>query len=85
MTGDEPWCEKALLSGFTVDGTFQQYAIGKAASVTKIPKGTPLNAIPPILCRNHRLYPMVGYCPYHTTSSRFIQPLKNLTSWQVKP
>ena len=28
---DEPLCGKALLSGYTVDGTFQQYCIAKAA------------------------------------------------------
>ena len=50
MAGDEPLCEKALLSGYTVDGTFQQYAIGKAAHVARISKGAPLDAIAPILC-----------------------------------
>ena len=50
MAGDEPLCEKALLSGYTVDGTFQQYAIGKATHVAKIPKEAPLDAIAPILC-----------------------------------
>ena len=47
MAGDEPWGEKALLSGYTVDGTFPQYAIGKAAHIAKIPKGAPLDAIAP--------------------------------------
>ena len=50
MAGDEPLCGKALLSGYTVDGTFQQYAIGKAEHVARIPKEVPLDAIAPILC-----------------------------------
>ena len=50
MAGDEPLCEKALLSGYTVDGTFQQDGISKAAHVARIPKGAPLDAIAPILC-----------------------------------
>ncbi|PUU79710.1 hypothetical protein B9Z19DRAFT_1124803 [Tuber borchii] len=47
---DEPLCEKALLSGYTMDDTFQQYAIGKAAHVALILKGAPLDAISPLLC-----------------------------------
>ena len=84
MAGDEPWCEKALPSGYTVDGTFQQYAIGKAAHITKISRRALLDAIAPTLCRNHSLYPMISHYSYNTNSSRFIKPLNNLTSWQVK-
>ena len=47
---DEPLCAKALLSGYTVDGTFQQYAIGKAAHVARLPKDVDLEAVSPILC-----------------------------------
>ena len=50
MARDEPLREKALLSGYTVDGSFQQYATGKAAYVARIPKGVLLDAIAPILC-----------------------------------
>lgn len=50
MQGDEPLCPKALLSGYTVDGTFQQYAIGKAAHVARIPKEVPLDGVAPVLC-----------------------------------
>jgi hypothetical protein len=40
-----PLCPDAQLSGYTVDGTFQQYAIGKAAHVAKLPKDVePFNA-----------------------------------------
>ena len=57
MAGDEPLCEKALLSGYTVNGTFQQYAIGKAVHVARIPKGAPLDAIAPIYLPESRFVP----------------------------
>lgn len=53
---DEPLCPKPLISGYTVDGTFQQYAIGKAAHVARIPKKLPLDAIAPILCAGITVY-----------------------------
>lgn len=53
---DEPLCPKPLLSGYTVDGTFQQYAIGKAAHVARIPKELPLDAVAPILCAGITVY-----------------------------
>jgi len=53
---DEPLCAKALLSGYTVDGTFQQYAIGKAAHVARIPKSCDLEAISPVLCAGITVY-----------------------------
>lgn len=56
QTGDEPLCGKALLSGYTVDGTFQEYAIGKAAHVARIPKDVPLDAVSPILCAGITVY-----------------------------
>ena len=56
QTGDEPLCPHALLSGYTVDGTFQQYTIGKAAHVAKIPKNVPLDAIAPVLCAGITVY-----------------------------
>lgn len=56
QTGDEPLCGKALLSGYTVDGTFQQYAIAKAAHVARIPKDLPLDAVSPILCAGITVY-----------------------------
>ena len=45
-----------MLSGYTVDGTFQQYAIGKAAHVAHIPKDLPLDAISPVLCAGITVY-----------------------------
>lgn len=56
QTGDEPLCPHALLSGYTVDGTFQQYAIGKAAHIAKIPKNVPLDAVAPVLCAGITVY-----------------------------
>lgn len=53
---DEPLCSKALLSGYTVDGTFQQYCIAKAAHVARIPKDVPLDAIAPVLCAGITVY-----------------------------
>ena len=53
---DEPLCSKALLSGYTVDGSFQQYAIAKAAHVARIPKDVDLEAVSPILCAGITVY-----------------------------
>ncbi|KAM0457642.1 hypothetical protein ACHAPV_006536 [Trichoderma viride] len=56
QNSDESLCKKALLSGYTVDGTFQEYAIAKAAHVARIPKGTNLEAVAPILCAGITVY-----------------------------
>ncbi|ROT43580.1 alcohol dehydrogenase, partial [Sodiomyces alkalinus F11] len=53
---DEPLCQGALLSGYTVDGTFQQYAIAKAAHVAHIPGNCDLEAVAPILCAGITVY-----------------------------
>ncbi|KAF7846067.1 hypothetical protein BT93_L5329 [Corymbia citriodora subsp. variegata] len=53
---DEPLCSKALLSGYTVDGSFQQYCIAKAAHVARIPKECDLAAISPVLCAGITVY-----------------------------
>merc|ERR1712230_253292 len=47
---DEPLCPKASLSGYTVDGSFQQYCIAKAAHVARLHKDIPLDAVAPVLC-----------------------------------
>lgn len=39
-----------------VPGTFQQYAIGKAAHVAHIPDGVALDAVAPILCGGITVY-----------------------------
>jgi len=53
---DEPLCAKALLSGYTVDGTFQQYCIAKAAHVARLHKDIPLDAVAPVLCAGITVY-----------------------------
>lgn len=53
---DEPLCPNASLSGYTVDGTFQQYAIGKATHASKLPKNVPLDAVAPVLCAGITVY-----------------------------
>lgn len=53
---DEPLCAKATLSGYTVDGTFQQYCVAKSAHVARIPKDVPLDAIAPVLCAGITVY-----------------------------
>merc|ERR1711915_95211 len=53
---DEPLCAQALLSGYTVDGTSQQYCIAKAAHVARIPKECDLEAIAPVLCAGITVY-----------------------------
>ncbi|KAJ5894271.1 hypothetical protein N7495_005962 [Penicillium taxi] len=53
---DEPLCPNAQMSGYTVDGTFQQYAVGKATLASKIPKNVPLDAVAPVLCAGITVY-----------------------------
>ncbi|KAI0845096.1 alcohol dehydrogenase [Daldinia vernicosa] len=53
---DESLCPNALLSGYTVDGSFQQYAIGKAIHVARIPKDVSLEGVAPILCAGLTVY-----------------------------
>jgi propanol-preferring alcohol dehydrogenase len=53
---DEPLCPKAELSGYTVDGTFQQYCVARAAHVARIPKEIPLDGVAPILCAGITVY-----------------------------
>jgi len=53
---DEPLCLTPKLSGYTVDGTFQQYAIASAKHVAHIPEGVPLDEVAPILCAGITVY-----------------------------
>ncbi|KAI1273611.1 dehydrogenase-like protein [Xylaria sp. FL0933] len=55
-TADESLCPNPDLSGYTVDGSFQQYAIGKAAHVARIPKECNLESIAPVLCAGLTVY-----------------------------
>ncbi len=56
MQGDEPLCPHAELSGYTVDGSFQQFAVANALHVARIPEGTDLAAAAPILCAGLTVY-----------------------------
>jgi len=53
---DEPLCPKPQLSGYTVDGTFQQYCIAMAAHVAILPKDVDMEAVAPILCAGITVY-----------------------------
>lgn len=49
-------CESADLSGYTHDGSFQQYATADAVQAAKIPAGTDLAGVAPILCAGITVY-----------------------------
>lgn len=53
---DEPLCPKATLSGYTVDGSFQQYAVANASHAARLDKSIPLDAVSPILCAGITVY-----------------------------
>jgi len=53
---DEPLCLTPKLSGYTVDGSFQQYAIASAKHVAHIPDGVPLDEVSPVLCAGITVY-----------------------------
>jgi alcohol dehydrogenase, propanol-preferring len=53
---DEPLCLKPKLSGYLVDGTFQQYCVAGAKHVARIPDGIPLDEVAPILCAGITVY-----------------------------
>ncbi|AAS50738.1 ABL033Cp [Eremothecium gossypii ATCC 10895] len=54
--GFEPNCETPTLSGYTHDGTFQQYATADAIHAAHIPPGTDLAKVAPILCAGITVY-----------------------------
>ncbi|KAG8928042.1 alcohol dehydrogenase [Tulasnella sp. 418] len=54
--GYEPVCQTAKLHGYTVDGSFQQYAVSYAHHVSKIPESLPLDEAAPILCAGVTVY-----------------------------
>lgn len=56
LKGFESNCAQAILSGYTHDGSFQEYATAKAVHAAKIPKGTDLAKIAPILCAGITVY-----------------------------
>lgn len=49
-------CGGAVLSGYTHDGSFQQYATADYVHAARIPKGTDLATISPILCAGITVY-----------------------------
>lgn len=56
LEGFEPNCAKATCSGFSVDGSFQQYAIGKAAHVARLPKDCDMAGAAPVMCAGITVY-----------------------------
>jgi propanol-preferring alcohol dehydrogenase len=54
-------CLQAKLSGFTVDGTFQQYAVSYVNHVTPIPDGIDSSAAASILCAGVTTYRAIKY------------------------
>ena len=54
--GAEPNCPKADLSGYTHDGSFQEYATADAIQAARIPKGSDLANVAPILCAGITVY-----------------------------
>lgn len=56
ITGWETLCETQHDSGYSVDGTFAEYAIGNAAYVARLPKDVDFAAMAPILCAGVTTY-----------------------------
>ncbi len=53
---NEANCPEQKNSGYSVQGTFQQYCIGDATQAAKIPQGTDLSKVAPILCAGLTAY-----------------------------
>lgn len=56
ITGWETLCESQNDSGYSLDGTFAEYAIGSAAYVARLPAGVDFAAMAPILCAGVTTY-----------------------------
>ncbi|RPA88165.1 putative alcohol dehydrogenase 1 [Ascobolus immersus RN42] len=54
--GIEQLCPQAELSGYTVNGTFQQYATVQASQATRIPDHVKLAEIAPVMCAGVTVY-----------------------------
>ncbi|KAL7007935.1 alcohol dehydrogenase [Cystobasidiomycetes sp. EMM_F5] len=54
--GYEPLCKSAQCSGYSVDGSFQQYAVSYTSQLSKIPDGLSLEDAAPILCAGVTVY-----------------------------
>ena len=55
-TGWETLCEAQHMSGYTVNGSFAEYAIGAADYVARLPKNSDFAALAPILCAGVTTY-----------------------------
>lgn len=53
---NESNCPEADLSGYTHDGSFQQYATADAVQAARIPQGTDLAEVAPVLCAGITVY-----------------------------
>jgi len=56
VTGWETLCETQHDSGYSVDGTFAEYAIGAADYIGRLPDGVDFAAMAPILCAGVTTY-----------------------------
>ena len=56
ISGWETLCESQHDSGYSVDGTFAEYAIGSAAYVARLPTHMDFAAVAPILCAGVTTY-----------------------------
>lgn len=56
ITGWETLCESQNNSGYSVNGTFAEYAIGSAAYVARLPNNPDFAALAPILCAGVTTY-----------------------------
>lgn len=56
VSGHEPVCPSQVISGCHQDGTFQQYTVADAIQAAKIPQGTDLAEVAPILCAGLTAY-----------------------------
>jgi len=56
ITGWETLCESQHNSGYTVNGTFAEYAIGSAAYVARLPQNPDFASLAPILCAGVTTY-----------------------------
>jgi len=56
LSGWETLCERQRDSGYSVNGSFEEYAVASAAYVAKIPDGLEPHAVAPILCAGVTTY-----------------------------
>lgn len=59
--GREQNCENAKLSGFNIDGTFQEYCVSYVNHVTPIPEALPSDEAASILCAGVTTYRAIKY------------------------